>query len=168
MFELVRSDAMAYINLTGNPYCNSARYCEYICLQSLLLDNSQSTSRVYRICAHVLIAGITAIFGLYLKGLGLSLYAVFLIIMLAIFISTFFISLHADAAEAIQITYLEHEEFVKRQDMMEDRTGNHGNRFRSVFHDQKKNGLGQDLSDAKVEGGSKRFIDQIYPGEGRR
>lgn len=26
-FDLVRSDAMAYISLTGNPYCNSSRYC---------------------------------------------------------------------------------------------------------------------------------------------
>lgn len=26
-FDLVRSDAMAYVNLSGNPYCNSARYC---------------------------------------------------------------------------------------------------------------------------------------------
>ena len=27
VFDLVRSDAMAYINATGNPYCNAARYC---------------------------------------------------------------------------------------------------------------------------------------------
>lgn len=26
-FDLVRSDCMAYIYMTGNPYCNSARYC---------------------------------------------------------------------------------------------------------------------------------------------
>lgn len=26
-FDLVRSDAMGYILLTGNPYCNSARFC---------------------------------------------------------------------------------------------------------------------------------------------
>lgn len=25
--DLVRTDSMAYINLTGNPFCNSARYC---------------------------------------------------------------------------------------------------------------------------------------------
>ncbi len=27
VFDLVRSDAMAYINTAGVPYCNSARYC---------------------------------------------------------------------------------------------------------------------------------------------
>lgn len=26
-FDLVRSDSMSYIYLTGNPYCNAARYC---------------------------------------------------------------------------------------------------------------------------------------------
>ena len=36
-FDLVRSDAMAHINIWGNPYCNSARYCEYLCSKSLAL-----------------------------------------------------------------------------------------------------------------------------------
>jgi hypothetical protein len=35
LFDLVRSDAMAYINIAGNPYCNSARYCQY------MSDNSE-------------------------------------------------------------------------------------------------------------------------------
>jgi hypothetical protein len=26
-FDLVRSDSMAYINISGNPYCNASRYC---------------------------------------------------------------------------------------------------------------------------------------------
>lgn len=98
IFDLVRSDSMAYINLAGNPYCNSSRYCEYLCDQSLLTESSQSTSRSYRICAHFLIAAGIAITGLYLKGSGISLYTIGLIIFLGIFISTFFISIHADAA----------------------------------------------------------------------
>ena len=114
IFDLVRSDAMAYIFLTGNPFCNSSRYCEYLCDQSLLTESSQSTSRSYRICAHFLIAGGVAIAGLYLKGSGLSALTILFIILLAIFISTFFISIHADAAEAIQIIFLEDEEFTKR------------------------------------------------------
>lgn len=27
LFELVRSESMAYINMTGVPYCNASRYC---------------------------------------------------------------------------------------------------------------------------------------------
>jgi hypothetical protein len=30
LFDLVRSDAISYSVLTGNPYCNSAKYCEYL------------------------------------------------------------------------------------------------------------------------------------------
>ena len=98
LFELVRSDAMAYVNLTGNPYCNSARYCEYLCDKSLLMDNSQSTSRAYRICAHLLIASIVAIVGMFVKGTGISILVIGFLIVMTIFVSTYFISLHADAA----------------------------------------------------------------------
>jgi len=115
IFDLVRSDAMSYIFLTGNPLCNSSRYCEYLCDQSLLTDSSQSTSRSYRICAHFLIAGGVAIAGLFMKGSGLSTYTIIAIIVLAIFIATFFVSIHADAAEAIQIIFLGDEEFTKRE-----------------------------------------------------
>lgn len=27
IWDLVRSDAMSFIVINGNPYCNSARYC---------------------------------------------------------------------------------------------------------------------------------------------
>lgn len=46
LFELVRSDSMAYINLTGLPYCNSSRYCEFLCNNTRLYHGSQSVSRV--------------------------------------------------------------------------------------------------------------------------
>ena len=112
--DLVRSDSMAFINISGNPYCNSSRYCEYLCERSDLTDESQSTSRAYRICAHFLIAGINAIFALYIKG-NISLYAMLLIMIITLFISTLFISMHADAAEAIQVILLEDEEFNRRE-----------------------------------------------------
>lgn len=46
LFDLVRSDAMAYINLSGLPYCNSARYCEFLCSNSRLFPGNQSISVV--------------------------------------------------------------------------------------------------------------------------
>lgn len=36
-FDLVRSEAMPYIAITGNTYCNAARYCQYLCEQSNVL-----------------------------------------------------------------------------------------------------------------------------------
>ena len=114
IFDLVRSDAMAYINLTGNPYCNSSRYCEYLCDRSIIMDYSQSTSRAYRICAHFLVTGIMIILALYLKG-NISIYALLVIMIQTVFISTLFISIHADAAEAIQIIFLADEEFIRQR-----------------------------------------------------
>jgi len=99
---------MAYINIAGNPYCNSARYCEYLSDQSWVLEQSQSTSMSYRICAHMLIAGIVGIICLYMKG-SLLPSSLLLIMLLSIFISTFFISIHANAAEAIAISFIDNE-----------------------------------------------------------
>lgn len=42
----VRSEAMAFINLTGLPYCNSARWIERINYLSTYFDGSQSINRV--------------------------------------------------------------------------------------------------------------------------
>jgi hypothetical protein len=46
LFELARSESMAYINLTGLPYCNSSRYCEYINRVTDLYNGNQSVNRV--------------------------------------------------------------------------------------------------------------------------
>lgn len=87
---------MAFINLTGNPFCNSSRYCEYLCRKSILLDGSQNIGRVYRLCAHILLAGIMLIFALYVKGV-ISLYAIIIIVLNSLFVSTLLISFHVDA-----------------------------------------------------------------------
>ena len=43
-----------------------------------------------------------------------SIYACLIILIVTLIISTFFISMHADAAEAIQIFYLFDQEFIHR------------------------------------------------------
>lgn len=47
LFELVREDAYAYINLTGAPYCTAASSCEYLCHRSDKLRGGQSANRVF-------------------------------------------------------------------------------------------------------------------------
>jgi hypothetical protein len=66
--DLVRSDAYAYVALNGNPFCNSAKYCEYLCNESMCTDSTQSTMRIYRIAAHLLIACCGSISALFLNG----------------------------------------------------------------------------------------------------
>lgn len=46
LFELVRSDAMAYINISALPYCNASRYCEFLCNNTRLYSGNQSACRV--------------------------------------------------------------------------------------------------------------------------
>lgn len=114
LLELVRSDSMAFVNLTGNPYCNSARYCAYLCQRSILMKESQSCSRTYRICSHFLIVSITGIYAFQSPPEEISPYVLFFILIIALFICTFFVSLHADSAEAICILFLLNEEISKR------------------------------------------------------
>lgn len=105
IWDLVRSDAMGYVYLTAIPFCNAARYCEYLCEKTIITDYSQSCSRTYRLCAHGFVAGTTALYCIFATD-NKSIWALVLVLLGAIAISTFFISLHADSAEAIQILYL--------------------------------------------------------------
>lgn len=72
-------------------------------------------SRAYRICAHFLIAGIVAIVSFFLQGASTSVFVVLVVFIMALFIATFFISLHADAAESVQIIFLMDEYFATQE-----------------------------------------------------
>lgn len=99
-FDLVRSDSMTFVYLTGNAYCNSARYCEYVVNKSSLTSSSQSSSRIYRLTAHFAVSGIMSILALFVfsDGTEVSISAIAILLLIGMGISTFFISLHADAA----------------------------------------------------------------------
>jgi hypothetical protein len=105
-FNLVRADAFAYIALSGNPYCNASRYCEFIYSEAIWFEDSQSISRSYRICSHLLLAGVVGLVNFLLQGKDTSLFVVLVVFILSLFISTLWISLHADATDAIQVTFL--------------------------------------------------------------
>lgn len=112
-FDLVRSDAMAYVALTGNPYCHSSKYCEYFTHSSMLHSSDQSALRLYRICAHILIAGIVSILGLYIKG-NIEPYTIGATIVIGMFVCTFIVSYQSDPAEAILLMYCIDEEYNRR------------------------------------------------------
>jgi hypothetical protein len=112
--DLVRSDAMAYVVLTGNSYCNSAKYCEYFTRESMTCDSTQSPLRLYRISAHILIAGIVSLVGLYIKG-QIEPYTIAATIIIGMFVSTYIISYQADPAEAILLMFNIDQEYFRRQ-----------------------------------------------------
>lgn len=117
-FDLVRSDAMPYVAITGNSYCNAARYCQYLCELSSVLENSQSASRAYRIATYSTLAAISSILGLYIDG-HISIYGIGLVFLISYFIVNFFVQIHADAADGILIAYLQNEEMACRE-MLEE------------------------------------------------
>lgn len=108
-FDLVRNDTYAYINLTGIPYCDSARNCESLCNHSSIFVGRQSVMFLYRLCSHVFCIGTTIFFVslLMLKETGsINLSIVALMILFTYCLVTYFIDVHADAAEGIQVSYL--------------------------------------------------------------
>ena len=119
-FDLVRSDAMPYIAISGISYCNAARYCQYLCDISNALENSQTASRAYRIATYSTLAGLVSILGLYING-HISLYGIGLVFIISYFIINFFVQIHADTADGILIAYLQNEEMTCR-DMLDNDT----------------------------------------------
>ena len=69
LFDIVRNDAISMVILTGTPYCNAAKYCEYFWYESMTTEKTSSSLRIYKIAAHVLITVVSTIAGLFYLGL---------------------------------------------------------------------------------------------------
>lgn len=97
----MRTDAYAYINLTGIPYCNAARQCEAMCQYSEHFRSSQSCIRLYRLAAHISLVALIAIISFFILE-GRASYVNGFIIAGIVFgsycIVTYFIDIHADGA----------------------------------------------------------------------
>lgn len=113
LFQLVRSDALAYVNLASLPYCNSSRFCDLLCRNSSMFHSSYSVSRVYfiltqfyRLGAHMWLGALLVALGWFYRGNAYTLLTAGLIFSVGLFLLTYFVSLHADAAEALSITFL--------------------------------------------------------------
>lgn len=52
-FELVRTDAYSFINLTGLPFCESARRCSRLCENSNQFVGYHSAMKHHRLGAHI-------------------------------------------------------------------------------------------------------------------
>lgn len=98
-FDLVRSDALTVVYLSGNAYCNSARYAEYLTNKTSNTAYSQSASRIYRLCAHFALAGVVSLVAFWGYGLvkEVAIPLMLILLLISMVVATFFISLHADA-----------------------------------------------------------------------
>jgi uncharacterized protein YacL len=68
-----------------------------------------------------LLAGFVATISFFLQGGAASIFIVLVVFILSLFLSTFFISLHADAAEAIQVIFLVDYKFAKQNEKDKNR-----------------------------------------------
>ena len=109
-FELIRTDVYAYINLTGIAYCNAARNCEHLIEANRLFVGGQSVMYFYRICSYVFTIGITLIASYFLqlsKLNGIISYpSLIFVFILSYSILVYFVDIHANLAEGIQVSYL--------------------------------------------------------------
>lgn len=109
LFDLVRTDVYSYTNLTGVDYCNSARYCEHLIETSRLFVGSQSLLYFYRISAYSFTIGFTIIVTYFIEKshLGyIDLLSLFVVALFSYCVLSYFVDLHPDFAEGIQISYL--------------------------------------------------------------
>jgi uncharacterized membrane protein YwzB len=109
LFDLVRTDVYSYINLTGIDYCNSARLCEHLIETSRLFVGSQSILYFYRISAYTFTIGVTLIIAYFIEKSKLGSIDLLSLLITALFaycVLSFFVDLHGDLAEGIQISYL--------------------------------------------------------------
>lgn len=112
--DLCRSETMSYINLISIPYCNAARYSEQLSRSSDFYDYSQTTNRVYRLAAHILLMTIVSFISLLsVKAASgqASISGIFFIALISLFTVTFFIGLHGDLAEGLLMSTFIEEAF---------------------------------------------------------
>lgn len=69
--------------------------------------------RLYRICAHILIAGTVSLLSLYVKG-QIEAYTVGATFIIGMFVSTYIISYQADPADALHLMYNIEQEYHRR------------------------------------------------------
>lgn len=105
VLDLVRSDAMSFVILTGTPYCNSCKYCEYFWFESMTTEKTQSSLRVYRIAATVFVTVLAAIAGLFYLGLAEGK-IIYFNLLAGMLLSTFFIELPVSVTDTLRLLYL--------------------------------------------------------------
>jgi len=86
------------------PYCNAARYCEFLSSNSPFYSYSQTTNRILRINMHIVPMFIVLCVGMGQMGASATPYAILIVAILSYFIITYFLSYHGEKAEGLLIS----------------------------------------------------------------
>ena len=101
LVDLSRADAYAYIHLSGIPYCNAARQCQAICLQTNLFYSDDTCIRLYRIAAQVFVVTLSVLITLIViraKTNYVSMFALGVLISYCYLMATHFVDIHSNGA----------------------------------------------------------------------
>ncbi len=109
--DLPRFDVYSYIYLTGNSYCPSVRQCQYLCKRSEIARTNESTLRIYSLAARIFICLVTMLCCYwmgsdYLVGEKLPMYMLLGALCIGLYMSSYFVDIHVDVAEALQTCFL--------------------------------------------------------------
>ena len=114
VMDMVRSDALTFVALTGVPYCNSAKYCDYFWYESMTTEKTSSSLRIYKLAAHIFISVSATIAGLFYLG-NIEGSIVYFDLICGLALITFFIQLPVDVTDCLRLLYLIEEEGYKRR-----------------------------------------------------
>lgn len=108
-YELVRTDAYSYINLTGIPFCDAARQCGRLCDRSKQFVGYFSAMKHYRLATHISIISFVFFWGFWIldyRTLNFDLWKIAVLIIMIYSTVTWFVGIHIDSAEGLQTSYL--------------------------------------------------------------
>lgn len=109
IFDLARSDAYAYIHLSGIPYCNAARQCSAVCERTYLFTSDDTCIRLYRIAAQIFVVTLSTLITMILfraRTNYVSMFALAVVICFCYLMGTHFVDIHSNAAEGLVTCYL--------------------------------------------------------------
>lgn len=109
LFDLIRTDAYSYINITGLPFCNSARATAEQCYRSNLFVGGYNPLRHYKFAAIILLTLLAAFLGHFFVKLRVVNYGFWhaaALLIIAYLVVVWFVSVFGDAAEGLLTSFL--------------------------------------------------------------
>jgi hypothetical protein len=109
LFNLIRTDAYGYINLSGQAFCNSGRACYQNCEASGMFVGGYNVIKHYRFAATVFLVSLCYLFGHIFSNLrvvGFTWWHNVILIVISYAVVSWFVAIDADAAEGISTSFL--------------------------------------------------------------
>lgn len=109
--DLPRGDAYPYLYMTSTSYCPSVRQAQYLCKRSDICRGNQSTNFYYSLAARLVLALSSTLIAYWILQSNMyhsivNPYVLLGTFLIGVFITSYFIDIHVDIAEALMISFL--------------------------------------------------------------